>query len=151
MTEDCYLYRYFDAAGVLLYVGATRRLKQREQEHRAWSPWWSLVASKTVQGPYSEDVAHEHESKAITTERPKRNGRGRQGDPEKPTGSDCCDIVGIPEIAARLDVKRSTVDIWRNRKILPEPRWTVGGGPAWNWPDVEAWAQRTRRLAGPPR
>ncbi|MGZ6836791.1 MAG: helix-turn-helix transcriptional regulator [Blastococcus sp.] len=55
------------------------------------------------------------------------------------------DPVGIPEIAARLGVKRATVDIWRTRQLLPEPRWTVGGRPAWNWPDVLEWARQTGR------
>ena len=57
-----------------------------------------------------------------------------------------CDPVGIPEIAQRLGVKRPTVDIWRTRGLLPEPRWTVGGRPAWAWNDVEAWARASGRL-----
>jgi hypothetical protein len=57
-----------------------------------------------------------------------------------------CDPVGIPEIAARLNVKRSTVDMWGYRHLLPEPRWQVGGRPAWNWPDIETWARESGRL-----
>jgi len=57
-----------------------------------------------------------------------------------------CDPVGIPEIAARLGVKRATVDTWRLRGLLPEPRWTVGGRPAWEWADVQGWAWKTGRL-----
>lgn len=57
-----------------------------------------------------------------------------------------CDPVGISEIATRLNVKRETVDIWRFRHLLPEPSWTVGGRPAWNWPDVETWAKQSGRL-----
>ena len=55
------------------------------------------------------------------------------------------DPVGTVEIAARLGVKRGTVDQWRQRDIgFPDPRWTVGGRPAWQWDDVEAWyAART--------
>ena len=56
------------------------------------------------------------------------------------------DPVGAVEIATRLGVKRTTVDQWRQRSIgFPEPRWTVGGRPAWQWEDVEAWhAARAR-------
>jgi predicted DNA-binding transcriptional regulator AlpA len=57
-----------------------------------------------------------------------------------------CDPVGIPEIAERLRVKRPTVDVWRTRGLLPEPRWTVGGRPAWNWSDIQTWAKDTARL-----
>lgn len=53
-----------------------------------------------------------------------------------------CDPVGAVEIATRLGVKRRTVDSWRQRDIgFPEPRWSVGGRPAWNWDDVERWAK----------
>ena len=51
-----------------------------------------------------------------------------------------CDPVGAVEIADRLGVKRRTVDQWRRRRIgFPPPRWTVGGRPAWDWPDIAAW------------
>jgi predicted DNA-binding transcriptional regulator AlpA len=53
-----------------------------------------------------------------------------------------CDPVGAVEIAQRLNVKRRTVDQWRQRDLgFPPPRWTVGGRPAWNWDDIEAWAK----------
>jgi len=29
---------------------------------------------------------------------------------------------------------------------MPEPRWTVSGQPAWDWPEIETWARRTGRL-----
>jgi predicted DNA-binding transcriptional regulator AlpA len=56
--------------------------------------------------------------------------------------------VGTVEIAARLGVTRSAVDQWRARDLgFPSPRWEVGGRPAWNWADVEAWAVETGRSA----
>jgi predicted DNA-binding transcriptional regulator AlpA len=52
----------------------------------------------------------------------------------------------MPEIAARLSVARATVDSWRKRyDSFPSVRWTVGGGPAWNWHEVERWARETGR------
>lgn len=55
--------------------------------------------------------------------------------------------VGVVEIADRLGVTRKAVDAWRMRDLgFPEPRWTVGGRPAWEWEDVEAWARETGRL-----
>ncbi len=58
------------------------------------------------------------------------------------------DPVGLVEIAVRLGVDRATADQWRLRHLLPEPDWTVGGRPAWDWPKIQAWAGRTRRIRG---
>ena len=54
--------------------------------------------------------------------------------------------VGAAEIAVRLRVKPQTVHAWRHRRLLPEPRWTVSGQPAWDWSEIETWARRTGRL-----
>jgi len=54
--------------------------------------------------------------------------------------------VGAAEIACRLGVKAQTVHTWRQRGLLPAPRWTVSGQPAWDWPEIEEWAKRTGRL-----
>lgn len=55
---------------------------------------------------------------------------------------DMCDPVGVIEIADRLGVTRAAVDQWRfrpQRLTFPQPRWTVGGRPAWDWTDIDAW------------
>jgi predicted site-specific integrase-resolvase len=57
-----------------------------------------------------------------------------------------CEPVGLIEIAERLGVQRKTADMWRHRDLLPPARWQVGGRPAWNWDDIEAWAGETGRL-----
>ncbi len=54
--------------------------------------------------------------------------------------------VGALEIAQRLGVRKQTVHVWRQRGVLPPPRWTVSGNPAWEWSEVEQWAQATGRL-----
>ena len=54
--------------------------------------------------------------------------------------------VGAAEIAGRLGVRPQTVHTWRHRKLMPHPRWTVSGQPAWDWAEIEAWARRTGRL-----
>jgi hypothetical protein len=45
--------------------------------------------------------------------------------------------VGAAEITARLGVRGQTVHTWRQRGLLPPPRWTVSGQPAWDWPEIE--------------
>ena len=56
------------------------------------------------------------------------------------------DPVGAVEIATRVGVERPTVDQWRQRDLgFPQPRWTVGGRPAWDWQDVAAWLAATGR------
>jgi len=57
-----------------------------------------------------------------------------------------CEPVGLAEIAVRLEVQRQTANVWRTRGLLPAPRWTVSGSPAWHWPDIEVWARSTGRL-----
>jgi predicted DNA-binding transcriptional regulator AlpA len=54
--------------------------------------------------------------------------------------------VGAIEIASLLGVRRATVDQWRQRRLLPEPEWTVGGRPAWRESSILAWARSTGRL-----
>jgi hypothetical protein len=55
-------------------------------------------------------------------------------------------VVGVVEIAHRLQVPCTTVDQWRHRGHLPGASWVVGGRPAWNWAVVDAWAKRTHRV-----
>ncbi len=59
------------------------------------------------------------------------------------------DPVGVVEIAARMGVSRDAVNQWRRRETgkapFPEPQWTVGGRPAWDWPAVVAWIEATGR------
>jgi hypothetical protein len=57
--------------------------------------------------------------------------------------------VGAAEIAERLGVRPQTVHTWRQRGLMPEPRWRVSGQPAWEWSDIETWARRTGRVRGP--
>lgn len=54
--------------------------------------------------------------------------------------------VGLAEIAERLGVKQQTAQMWRHRKLMPPPKWTVSRLPAWDWADVEKWARETSRL-----
>lgn len=58
------------------------------------------------------------------------------------------DLVGAPDIAARLDLANpSLVHDWRRRHPdFPDPIARLGNISVWAWPDIEAWARRTGRL-----
>lgn len=56
-------------------------------------------------------------------------------------------LVGMNEIADRLDVRLGTVHRWRERYLdFPAPVTTLKIGPVWVWADVEEWAAMTGRL-----
>jgi hypothetical protein len=70
------LYRHFDAAGQLLYVGITAEARggRRWEEHEADKPWFHLVAHTTVSAPYpSRALALYAEAVAIRDENPLHN------------------------------------------------------------------------------
>jgi hypothetical protein len=57
------------------------------------------------------------------------------------------ELVGVAEIAERLDVGTSVVHDWRRRHTdFPEPVLRLRMGLVWAWPDVRRWAVKTRRL-----
>lgn len=77
MTElrNHFVYRIYDAAGQVLYIGCSKNLKQRWQTHRTENPAVVLDAARCkVQGPFPKAKALEVESAAITAERPLFNG-----------------------------------------------------------------------------
>jgi predicted GIY-YIG superfamily endonuclease len=83
MSDPSYLkskpttvYRLFDAKDVLLYVGVSVDVDQRWRVHRSSSPWWRLVARKSVVEYPDRDLALAAEAAAIQTEKPLYNRDG---------------------------------------------------------------------------
>lgn len=76
MTGDraCYLYRHFDAKGVLLYVGISFSALMRLQGHKKNSSWFSEISTVTLERFYNRQGALAAERKAIAEERPRYNG-----------------------------------------------------------------------------
>lgn len=72
-NETHYLYRHFNAAGALLYVGITRNVRIRNNVHNYASPWWSDVSSTTVEELPTRNDALLAEELAIEAERPIHN------------------------------------------------------------------------------
>ncbi|MEV4672809.1 GIY-YIG nuclease family protein [Actinomadura sp. NPDC049382] len=68
-----YLYRLFDVAGDLLYVGVTRNPAQRWKYHARERRWWHEVAKHELT-PFAERAqAEAAEKQAIKAEAPRYN------------------------------------------------------------------------------
>jgi len=72
-TEDHVLYRFFDAEGVLLYVGITYDLSMRFSTHSVERWWWGQWAYSTLVRYYSRAALEAAERKAIKSEKPLHN------------------------------------------------------------------------------
>lgn len=56
------------------------------------------------------------------------------------------DVVDLAGISGLLDVKLSTPNQWRQRRILPEPDWPGLTRPLWRRKTILLWAWKTGRL-----
>lgn len=81
------LYRCYDLAGVLLYVGISDNLKARFAQHAADKPWWPEVTRKTVAWHPSRAEAEAAETAAIRAEHPRHNIKGVVPPPPRPARS----------------------------------------------------------------
>jgi len=76
-VEATDLYRYFDAAGELLYVGISFHAIVRAGAHRNSAEWWAQVHTMTVERFPTRELAAAAELVAIRTEGPRFNRAGR--------------------------------------------------------------------------
>lgn len=76
-----FVYRCFDADGLLLYVGSTTKsVDSRIAAHQRDSSWWPSVAHVRVEEFAHGLAARAAEVRAIRTEHPIHNVRGRRRD-----------------------------------------------------------------------
>jgi predicted GIY-YIG superfamily endonuclease len=73
------LYRLFDDADHLLYVGITVNPDARFAEHARTKPWWPDVATRAVAWCDNRGIAVAAEAAAIKSEQPVHNDRGKLG------------------------------------------------------------------------
>lgn len=104
-----HVYRAFDAAGRLLYVGCSVSVEARLRQHETNSLWW--VFKDRVEGEWfdDQDEALQAEAEAIATEHPRWNMVGRSD--EHPDGQ--CSSVNQ---AKWLDYDRDVAS--RHRSLL---------------------------------
>lgn len=70
------VYRFFDAAGDLLYIGIAENPDGRWKKHASRKPWWPEVARKTVEWFDNREEAGAAEHRAIRTEHARHNIAG---------------------------------------------------------------------------
>ena len=73
MTEPAALYRCYDSAGALLYVGVSGDVKIRASRHKSASPWFCAVRKMTVTWYDWREDALDAEAWAIFREKPQFN------------------------------------------------------------------------------
>jgi GntR family transcriptional regulator len=67
------LYRLYDAEGGLLYVGVTRNISMRFNQHQGTKAWWPEVRRKTMTWYGSRAAARAAEETAVADEKPRYN------------------------------------------------------------------------------
>ena len=73
MRRQTAVYRCFDTSGILLYIGRTKRLRQRFKEHRKTQPWWPEVTRIDLAFYDGDKEADREERRAILVENPFHN------------------------------------------------------------------------------
>jgi hypothetical protein len=68
------VYRYYDAAGRLLYIGVTGQGHWRTHQHRRAAPWWPSVVRAEFEHFTDGVAAFEHETALIARLAPLHNG-----------------------------------------------------------------------------
>lgn len=71
--RSCFVYRFFDEAGSLLYVGSTFYPRDRLSDHKRHSPWFPLARRWECEEYVNEQSARLMEYVAIVTEEPRFN------------------------------------------------------------------------------
>jgi len=87
--SDRYLYRAYDAAGTLLYVGQSADPIHRRSTHLTSSEWAGDAREWRITGPFPADQTLALEAEAITAEKPVYNVR-------------CAALPFIPRGSARV-------------------------------------------------
>jgi len=139
------LYRFFNEAGELLYVGITGNTKGRLKHHRKHATWWSQATTHRLESFPTREEAAVAEAHAIRQEAPIHNvirssgrvavSRLNNRAPEGSTGR----LYGLAEIAEALDMRVGTVRMWFQRGKLPPATVVLTLGHVWQGEEIESW------------
>lgn len=107
------VYRMYDAAGRLLYVGMTNNTDVRWKWHAQSRGWWRHVSRKAVEWHPDRATARRHEALAIKSEAPLYNSMHAAAGPHD-----------VPLRDARSQLSRIVDQV----RILHEARWLTRNG-----------------------
>lgn len=114
-SRDTALYRLFDNAGALLYVGMAFDPDARCLKHQYEKPWWHEVAHREVEWFADRRLAREAEAKAIKTESPRYNRSGRPLPLLAESADGQLRFASLSQVRARL---RDVVDSARDQDAI---------------------------------
>lgn len=140
------LYRFFDATGVLLYIGITSDIPARLKQHGSDKPWWLDVARIAIDPFPDRQSVLAAEKRAIQTEAPLWNvqHQPRERHPVAPSSQlrayceECYRIIPQPDggvIHVELDAihqHRAAQKAWERQTTRPD------GRREWRLADIEA-------------
>lgn len=112
------LYRHFDAAGGLLYVGISAKPPTRLAEHARGSDWAKAIARVTIEWFETREAALIAETHAIQSEAPAFNLKLQPGEKlprkprPKPTPRTPEWVPSPAHVAARFGVGNGTIARW---------------------------------------
>lgn len=117
MTAVADLYRYYDRAGALLYIGESLSSIARAVQHQSHAAWWDYVASFTREKFESKEAAQLAERDAIAKERPafnvKHNVKHKRGAPSSAQIRKAREAAGLSQTAA-AELLCVTLRTWQN-------------------------------------
>ncbi|MFJ5038009.1 type II toxin-antitoxin system prevent-host-death family antitoxin [Streptomyces parvulus] len=95
------LYRLYDGAETLLYVGISYQPEARFEQHRQDKPWWPQVARRELQWFADRPSAAQAEVDAIRDEDPEHNGTFSSRR-DRRTNRDVMAADGVREVSLSL-------------------------------------------------
>lgn len=155
--QQTFLYRYFDAEGVLLYVGITSDIETRGSDHARSSKWHYLSKSRTVEEFGTREEALAAECTAIEAENPKFNVQAgvkrlgqRQGLPSPPMrgGMEDWQSAARNKIASEVGRQLYVMQLWRSIGYMKEglQMAIAAGDDADGWDFAEFYFERLRAI-----
>lgn len=150
------VYRLYDAAGTLLYIGSAYNPERRYRQHGT-KPWWPLVARRAKEWHQSKADAYAAEMAAIATERPAHNHMGtpQYVPPAEKAAAQRSHIVGeltVKQLMAKHDISRQSLHTYRQDPRFPLPSSRPGtGGLRRRETEVAAWFEANPKQPGKKR